>query len=137
MPKMDSETKKSTESAIQSFLESTQEAIEKKLNPTGIFFDLTKAYDVLNHKILLAKLNSYGVTGIANVWFEPYISHRRQYIEINHKIITNLKQGKYVSVMREKEHGVPQGSILGPVLFLLYKRPATKYYAFKRGLVCR
>jgi hypothetical protein len=85
-----------------------------------MFFDLTKAYDILNHKILLAKLNSYGVRGIANIWFESYISHQRQYIEINHKIITNLKQRKHVSAMREIGHGVPQGSILGPVRFLLY-----------------
>jgi hypothetical protein len=69
---------------------------------------------------LLAKLNSYGVRGTANVWFESYISHRRQYVEINHKVITNLKQGKYVSALREMGHGVPQGSIIGPVLFLLY-----------------
>jgi hypothetical protein len=68
---------------------------------------------------LLAKLNSYGIRGRANVWFESYISHQRQYIEINHKVIMNL-QGKYVSALREMGHGVPQGSILGPALFLLY-----------------
>jgi hypothetical protein len=79
-----------------------------------------KAYDVLNHETLLAKLNSYGVRSIANVWFESYISHRRQYVEINHKVITHLKQGKDVSALREMGHGVLQGSILGPVLLLLY-----------------
>jgi hypothetical protein len=47
---------KSTETAMQTFIQSTQEAIEKKVNPIGIFFDLTKAYDVLNHKVLLSKL---------------------------------------------------------------------------------
>jgi hypothetical protein len=65
-------------------------------------------------------LHSYGVRSIANVWFESYISHRRQYIGINHRIITNLKQVKYVSAMSEIGHGVPQDSILGPLLFLLY-----------------
>jgi hypothetical protein len=120
MLKMDSEKKRSTESATQSFLESVQEATEKQLNPTELFFYLTKEYDVSNHKILLAKLNSYRVRGIAYVWFESYISHWRQYTEINHKIITNLKQGKYISAMREIGHGMPQGSILGSLLFLLY-----------------
>jgi hypothetical protein len=57
---------------------------------------------------------------MANIWFESYISHQRQYIEVNHKITTNLKQGKYVSAMREIRHAEPQGSILGPLLFLLY-----------------
>jgi hypothetical protein len=69
---------------------------------------------------LLAKLNSYGVRGRANVWFESYISHRGQYVEINHKVITNLQQGKYVSAPREMGLDVPQGSIPGPLLFLLY-----------------
>jgi hypothetical protein len=65
---------------MQSFLERIQEAAEKKLNPSGIFFDLTKGCDILNHKILLAKLHCYGVRGIASIWFELYISHQRQYI---------------------------------------------------------
>jgi hypothetical protein len=48
------------------------------------------------------------------------ISHRRQYIEINHKIISNLEEGKHVSAIRKVGHGVPSGSILGLVQFLLY-----------------
>jgi hypothetical protein len=47
-----------------------QEAIERKLNPTGVFLDLTKAYDVLNHRVLLSKLDSYGIRGVANQWFK-------------------------------------------------------------------
>jgi hypothetical protein len=77
--------------------------------------DLTKAYDVLNHKVLLSKLNAYGVRGVANLWFEPYLSHWKQCLEID-----SMKQGIYVSTSREIEHGVPQGLILGPILFSLY-----------------
>jgi retron-type reverse transcriptase len=94
---------------------STQEAVEKKMNPTGIFLDLTKAYDVLNHKVLLTKLNSYGIRGVANLWFESYLSHRKQCVQIN-----SMEKGIYVSTTKEIEHGVPQGSILGPILFSLY-----------------
>jgi hypothetical protein len=85
------------------------------LNTTGIFLDLTKAYDILYHKILLSKLNSYGIRGVANLWFESHPSHRKQCVEIN-----SMKQGTYVLTTREIAHGVPQGLILGPVLFLLY-----------------
>jgi hypothetical protein len=54
---------KFTETAVQSFIETIQEAVDKQVHTIGIFIDLTKAYDVLNHKLLLAKLSSYGITG--------------------------------------------------------------------------
>jgi hypothetical protein len=79
------------------------------------FLDLTKAYDVLNHEVLLSKLNSYGIRGVANLWFESYLSHRKQCVEIN-----NLSKGKSVSTTKDLVHGVPHGSILGPLLFSLY-----------------
>ena len=45
----------------------------KKKNPIGIFLDLTKAYDILNYKVLLYKLNFYGIRGVTNLWFESYL----------------------------------------------------------------
>jgi len=105
-------TKKSTETALQIFIKRTQEATEKK-KPNSNILDLTKVYDVLNHKVLLSKLNSYGIRGVAN--FESYLSHRKQCVEIN-----SMKKGIYVSATKETEHGVPRGSILGPVVFSLY-----------------
>jgi len=105
--------KKSTETALQIVIISTQEATKK--NSLRMFLDLTKAYDVLNHKVLLFKLNSYGIRGVANLWFESYLLHQKQCVEIN-----STKQGIYVSTTREIGHGVPQGSILCPILFLLY-----------------
>ena len=107
-------TKKSTETALQIFTKSIQEAIERKLNPIGVFLDLTKAYDVLNHRALLSKLNSYGIRGVVNRWFESYLSRRKQCVEIKSK-----KQGTFVSTTREITHGVLQGSTLGPLLLLL------------------
>jgi hypothetical protein len=91
------------------------DATEKKTNPIGIFLDLTIAYNVLNHKVLLSKLNSYGMRGVANLWFESYLSHQKQCVEIN-----SVKQGICVATTREIEYGVPQGSNLGPKLFSLY-----------------
>jgi len=96
-------TMKSTETALQTFIQSTQEAIEKKLNPNGIFLDLTKAYDVLSHKVLLSKLHSYGIRGVENLWFESYLSHHKQCVEIN-----TTDKGMCISTTKEIEHGVSQ-----------------------------
>ena len=105
-------TMKSIETALQTFIQSTQEATEKKLNPIGIFLDLTKAYDILSHKVLFSKLHSYGIRGVANLWFESCLSHCKQCVEIN-----TTDKGIRISTTKEIEHGVPQGSILGPILF--------------------
>ena len=83
--------------------------------PLGGGTPITKVYDVLNHKVLLSKLNSYCIRGVANLWFESYLPHRKKCVEINSK-----KKVIYVSTTKEIEHGVPQGSILGPILFSLY-----------------
>ena len=87
---------------------------------TGIFSDLSKAYDVLDHKILLYKLNTYGIRGLVNQWFKSYLSNRKQYIEINYMENTSRISEKYKSTVKEMKGGVPQGSVLGPVFFLLY-----------------
>ena len=76
----------------------------------AIFCDLSKAFDVINHDILLRKLNNYGIRGIANTWLRSYLSGRQQYVEFeSHK-------SSYTDI----ECGVPQGSILGPLLYLIY-----------------
>jgi hypothetical protein len=95
---------------------------KKEKNPAqiGIFCDLTKAYDVTDHKILLAKLNVYRVRGNAYSWFESYLAHQKQVVEINYNGSNYTNQGKHVSTLREMKHSVPQGSILGQILFLLY-----------------
>merc|ERR1711954_186950 len=76
----------------------------------GVFCDLSKAFDTLNHDILLQKLDHYGIRGKANLWFRSYLTNRRQYVELNGKKSTTLPLPT----------GVPQGSILGPLLFLIY-----------------
>jgi hypothetical protein len=76
----------------------------------AILCDLSKAFDVISHEILLRKLNYYGIRGNVNSWFESYLSHRKQFVELdNHK-----------SASKSIVCGVPQGSILGPLLYLIY-----------------
>jgi hypothetical protein len=86
------------------------EAIDKNEYALGIFLDLSKAFDTVNHNILLKKLENYGVRGVALSWFEDYLNNRKQQVKCNNTF----------SGFRDVKFGVPQGSILGPLLFLIY-----------------
>jgi flagellin-specific chaperone FliS len=111
---------KCIERAVQSFIERIQEALDKQVHTIGIFIDLTKAYDVLNHKLLLEKLSFYGIRCTTNSWFKSYLTNRRQFIDINQSDSTNVMVNRYRSSFMEIKQGMPQGSVLGPLLFLLY-----------------
>ena len=87
-----------------------QRAIEDGLFSCGIFLDFSKAFDTVDHRILLKKLTHYGIRGLANDWFASYLSNRRQYVTIG-----SIKSDDTLIT-----HGVPQRSVLGPLLFLLY-----------------
>ena len=84
--------------------------MDVKLFTCGIFLDLKKAFDTINHSILLKKLNHYGIRGIINDWFSSYLLGHSQVTEID----SNL------STINKISCGVPQGSVLGPLLFLIY-----------------
>ena len=76
----------------------------------GVFVDLQKAFGTVDHQILLAKLSHYGIRGVSNDWFKSYLSNRSQYVSIT----------GYDSGLAAINCGVPQGSVLGTLLFLLY-----------------
>ena len=76
----------------------------------GIFVDLQKAFDTVNHDILLTKLEHYGLRGTSKLWFESYLDNRTQLVSLDG---INLE----TKIMK---HSVPQGSVLGPLLFLIY-----------------
>ena len=76
----------------------------------GLFIDLKKAFDTIDHRLLIKKLNRYGIRGVANSWIKNYLENRFQYVQIN-----NNK-----SELLQVTCGVPQGSVLGPKLFILY-----------------
>jgi hypothetical protein len=105
---------------VQAFIEIIQETLDKGAHTIDIFIDLPKAYDTLNHKVLLEKLSSYGVRGITNSWLRSYLTNRRQCIEINQSDTSDVMVHRYRSSFMEIKKGMPQGSVLGPLLFLLY-----------------
>ena len=100
----------STTFALIQISEKMKETIDNKRYGCGIFIDLRKALDTVNHDILLRKLEHYGIRGKAQIWFKSYLTKRKQYVSLN-GVPSELKQTTC---------GVPQGSCLGPLLFLVY-----------------
>ena len=100
----------STSHALINITENLRKALDDGKRGCGVFIDLQKAFDNLDHQRLLVKLNHYGIHGVSNDWFKSYLSNRNQYVYIN----------GYESGLAAINCGVPQGSVLGPLLFLLY-----------------
>ena len=100
----------STVHALILMVDKIQKAIDNKDYSCGVFIDLRKAFDTVDHHILLDKLEYYGIRGIAHKRFSSYLSNRTQFVSL----------GQIESGPQQILCGVPQGSVLGPLLFLLY-----------------
>ena len=100
----------SVDHALISITEAIRNTLDDRKYGCGVFIDLQKAFDTANHDILLSKLEHYGIRGTPLKWFKSYLSDRYQYVSVN---------GEDSNLMKIT-CGVPQGSVLGPLLFLLF-----------------
>lgn len=105
---------KNTTTAIFSFIDYVLKGLDEGELTIGLFFDLSKAFDCVDHEILLFKLEKYGIRGAAYHLIKSYLSNRKQFVALS-------EDKNYVkSELLDSKIGVPQGSILGPLLFILY-----------------
>ena len=103
---------RSLHSVVTSLLNNTNDwyiNIDNGKYTAMVFIDLKKAFDTVNHQILLAKLNKYGIDGLEYLWFQSYLENRRQFCRVDGAC----------SDLKDNNCGVPQGSCLGPLLFLI------------------
>lgn len=101
---------KSTTEAVVRLVDMIVENIEDRKPTQGVFLDLSKAFDCVDHTILLQKLEQHGIRGLPQLWLKSFLSNRTQTVQIE-----NQQSNKI-----ELRYGVPQGSILSPLLFLVY-----------------
>ena len=121
--------------AIIALTELIRNSLDKNETAAGIFVDLQKAFDTVEHSILLKKLDHYGVRGVANDLFKSYLQDRYHCVKIENTY------SDYTVI----KHGVPQGSVLGPLLFLIYindlrnaiKHSNTIHFADDTSLLCQ
>uniref|UniRef100_A0A8C6KUZ5 Reverse transcriptase domain-containing protein n=1 Tax=Nothobranchius furzeri TaxID=105023 RepID=A0A8C6KUZ5_NOTFU len=100
-------TKHSTAMAVMDLVDKLLSAIDNKNYFVSVFSDLKKAFDVIDHSRLLLKLHWFGISGVAHQWVNSYLDNRKQFVQINDAI-------------SDIHYGVPQGSVLGPKLFIMF-----------------
>ncbi len=108
--KFGSRASHSIDHALVSLTEAIKNSLDSKKFGCGIFIDLQKAFDTVNHDILLKKPENYGIRGTVLHWFESYLTDRKQYVTVNGS------NSSFLNV----SCGIPQGSVPGPLLFLIY-----------------
>ena len=107
--------RKSTTDALVAFVSEIYQGMAERKFIKGFCFDLTKAFDLVYHEILFNKLDKYGIRGPFLSWIKSYLENREQFVEIE-----NCYDIKVTSDIEKINVGVPQGSVLGPLLFILY-----------------
>lgn len=111
---------RSTTSAVVKYVTEILRILSNKKHAIGVFLDMSKAYDRVLHNILLSKLSSIGIRGVAHKWLTSYLNNRTQYVEIEHIDTATGQVSKKRSDRVITNQSIPQGSVIGSLLFLIY-----------------
>ena len=117
--------KHSTINAITEFTNDIMSSFDMKHTSLAVYLDLSKAFDTIDHSILLKKMEHYGIRGITLEWFKSYLNQRVQYVTYKS---TNSKSLNIPC-------GVPQGSVLGPLLFILYSNDIPNSLKYSKSIL--
>lgn len=106
---------KNTTDAMVNFVTNAIIALDEKYKTVGVFLDLQKAFDCIDYNVLFERLYNLGVRGVSLNWIKSYLTSRIQRVQVNGKL----------SKSKEVTFGIPQGTVLGPILFILYTNTIT------------
>ena len=106
----------SCENATSELVSQIVKGQQEGMYTLSLFLDLSKAFDSLEHDVLLKKLDRYGIRGITNKWFASYLHNRKMRVKCNTGSTGKLEYSQYKTV----SYGTPQGSCLGPLIFIIF-----------------
>ena len=124
-------TQHSCENAISELYAHILKQKSSKRLTLSLFLDLSKVFDILDHKLLLTKLDHYGIRGIPLKWFESYLKSRSLHVKCFDTDLSSYVFSDY----HEIDFGTPQGSCLGPLLFLIYTNDIYKHLEFSNCIL--
>ena len=124
-------TTHSCENAVSELVSEIIKGRQDGMYTLAVFLDLSKAFDTLEHNVLLKKLYKYGIRGTAYNWFESYLSNRQMRVKCNVASSGKTEYSKHMNV----SYGAPQGSCLGPLIFLIFTNDLHRYLVYSSAIL--